>query len=74
MDIMAQRYKVSKNDILESNAGGKSAAVKVALGETQIVKETKEFLEENGVKLEAFNAVRDFIEIESSFSTMSLEW
>ncbi|GAU91865.1 hypothetical protein RvY_04042-2 [Ramazzottius varieornatus] len=55
MDIMAQRYKVSKNEILETNAGGQSAAVKVALGETQIVKETKEFLEENGVKLEAFN-------------------
>jgi multiple RNA-binding domain-containing protein 1 len=34
-----------------------SAAVKLALGETQLVQDTRNFLEENGVSLEAFNQV-----------------
>lgn len=34
-----------------------SAAVKLALGETQIIQDTKAFLEENGVCLDAFNQV-----------------
>lgn len=34
-----------------------SAAVKLALGETQLVAETRSFLENNGVYLDAFNAV-----------------
>lgn len=29
--------------------------MRLALGETQLVEETKKFLEENGVKLDAFN-------------------
>lgn len=34
-----------------------SAAVRLALGETQLVAETKTFLENNGVYLDAFNKV-----------------
>jgi multiple RNA-binding domain-containing protein 1 len=40
---------------------GKNAAVRMALGETQIVSETKQFLEENGVALDAFNQVCIYI-------------
>lgn len=36
---------------------GKDAAVKMALGETQIVNDTKQFLLDNGVKVDAFNQV-----------------
>lgn len=38
-----------------------NAAVRLALGETQIVHETREFLESNGVKLDAFNRVNTSI-------------
>lgn len=41
--------------ILDSSAGGTSAAVRLALGETQIVLDTKKFLEENEICLDAFN-------------------
>lgn len=43
--------------LLEDKSKGMSAAVKVALGETQIVHDTKTFLEEEGVCLDAFNQV-----------------
>ncbi|OWA53427.1 putative RNA-binding protein 19 [Hypsibius exemplaris] len=56
MDVMAEKYNVSKAQILESEGNNKqSAAVRVALGETQIVNETREFLIAHGVKLDAFS-------------------
>lgn len=50
-DIIAKTYKTTKEEVLT----GKDAAVKMALGETQIVNDTKQFLLDNGVKLDAFN-------------------
>lgn len=50
-DVIADKYKCSREDVLT----GADAAVRLALGETQIVNETKQFLEENGVCLDAFN-------------------
>lgn len=58
MDVMAEKYHVTKTQILESDATKQSAAVRVALGETQIVNETREFLVSHGVKLDAFSQVR----------------
>jgi multiple RNA-binding domain-containing protein 1 len=52
--MMAAKYNVSKTDVLLSS-GGTSAAVRLALGETQIVDDTRKFLEAEGVKLEAFD-------------------
>lgn len=43
--------------VLEDGSKGMSAAVKLALGETQLIQNTKAFLEENGVCLDAFNQV-----------------
>ena len=55
-DLMSEKYNVDKADVvLGDSGGGKSAAVKLALGETQIIKETKLYLEQEGVKLDAFN-------------------
>lgn len=55
-DAMAKTYGKSKEEILlESGAGGSNAAVRLALGETQIVLEMKKFLESHGVRLEAFD-------------------
>ena len=40
--------------VLDSSGQG-SAAVRLALGETQLVTETQEFLQEQGVRLDAFS-------------------
>ena len=57
MDVMAEKYNVSKTQILEADGTKQSAAVRVALGETQIVNETRDFLISHGVKLDAFSQV-----------------
>ena len=54
-DLMADRYSVSKQDVLTNDTGQQSAAVRLALGETQIVADTRNFLEEQGVILDAFS-------------------
>lgn len=43
---MTERYKLKKSDILGPES--ENQAVKVALAETQIINETKEWLAENG--------------------------
>jgi multiple RNA-binding domain-containing protein 1 len=53
-DVISRTYGRSKEDVLGSATGGSEAAVRLALGETQIVLEMKKFLEQNGVRLEAF--------------------
>lgn len=54
-DAIATTYNTTKENVLEDGSKGLSAAVKLALGETQLVQDTKNFLEENGVCLDAFN-------------------
>lgn len=54
-DAITSRYNTTKEMLLQDETGGMSAAVKLALGETQIIQDTKAFLEENGVCLDAFN-------------------
>ncbi|XP_043230648.1 probable RNA-binding protein 19 [Amphibalanus amphitrite] len=53
-NLMAEKYGVAKSDVLDSRGEG-SAAVRLALGETQLVSETRQFLEEQGVRLDAFS-------------------
>ena len=48
-DLMSEKYSVEKSDILTGDGGKMTAAVKLALGETQIVAETRKFLEEEGM-------------------------
>ncbi|GMS97461.1 hypothetical protein PENTCL1PPCAC_19636, partial [Pristionchus entomophagus] len=54
-DSLAEKLGVSKADILGSEGGGESAAVRLALAETRIVRETRDFLMNNGVRLDAFS-------------------
>lgn len=54
-NAIATTYNTTKENVLEDRSKGLSAAVKLALGETQLVQDTKNFLEENGVCLDAFN-------------------
>lgn len=51
-NVIADTYKASKQEVLT----GKEGAVRLALGETQLVAATREFLLENGIHLDAFNA------------------
>lgn len=52
-DVMTDKYMLEKRELFETDAKD-SVAVRLALGETQIVSETREFLEKNGVVLDAF--------------------
>merc|ERR1719435_606104 len=55
-DVLAEQYGVAKADVLlDDGKAGNTAAVKLALGETQIVAQVREFLEEQGVRLDAFS-------------------
>lgn len=54
-EAIAATYNTSKQHVLEDESKSMSAAVKLALGETQLVQETRKFLEENEVCLDAFN-------------------
>lgn len=52
-NVMAEKYKTTKAKLLEPESK-ESIAVRMALGETQIVSETKEYLLQQGVHLNAF--------------------
>jgi len=54
-EIMAQRYDLDKANIAQSTKKDDSLAVRLAVGETQIVHETRQFLLDNGVQLDAFS-------------------
>jgi multiple RNA-binding domain-containing protein 1 len=51
---LADRYGVKKSDILDRDAS--NMAVRVALGETQVIAETREFLVDQGVDTELLEA------------------
>ena len=53
VDAMSRRYSTPKSSILDPESEH-SAAVRMALGETQLVSETREFLEAEGVRLDVF--------------------
>lgn len=58
-DAIASAYNTTKEKVLEDGGRGTSVAVRLALGETQLVDQTRKFLEENGVRLDAFNQAPD---------------
>ncbi|MGH0147715.1 UNVERIFIED_CONTAM: hypothetical protein FKN15_017522 [Acipenser sinensis] len=53
-DAIAQKYNTTKSQVLDHEARG-SVAVRMALGETQIVQETRQFLLDNKVSLDSFS-------------------
>ncbi|XP_035911634.1 probable RNA-binding protein 19 [Anopheles stephensi] len=55
-EAVAKKYGTSKEQILVSSEGETSAAVRLALGETELVLEMQTFLQENNISLEAFNS------------------
>ena len=56
VDALAERMNTDKSKILEAETS-ESLAVRMALGETQLVAETREFLISNGVRLDVFGQV-----------------
>lgn len=53
-EVIAQKYNTSKSQVLDHEGKG-SVAVRVALGETQLVQDVRQFLIENGVSLDSFS-------------------
>uniref|UniRef100_W5MP23 Probable RNA-binding protein 19 n=1 Tax=Lepisosteus oculatus TaxID=7918 RepID=W5MP23_LEPOC len=53
-DAIAEKYNTTKSRVLDDESRG-SVAVRMALGETQIVQETRQFLLDNGVSLDSFS-------------------
>ncbi|XP_078410180.1 putative RNA-binding protein 19 isoform X2 [Cetorhinus maximus] len=53
-DAIAAKYNATKSQVLDHEGQG-SVAVRMALGETQIVQETRQFLVDNGVSLDSFS-------------------
>ncbi|XP_023701219.1 probable RNA-binding protein 19 [Paramormyrops kingsleyae] len=53
-DVIAEKYNTSKSQVLNHESQG-SLAVRMALGETQIVQETRQFLLENQICLDSFS-------------------
>ncbi|CAI9572605.1 unnamed protein product [Staurois parvus] len=53
-EVIAQKYNTSKSQVLDHEGKG-SVAVRVALGETQLVQDVRQFLMENGVSLDSFS-------------------
>lgn len=54
-NTLAKNYQTTKEQILDTAGGGSSAAVRLALGETELIIEMRRFLEANDVVLDAFN-------------------
>ncbi|KAM4809300.1 putative RNA-binding protein 19 [Rhinophrynus dorsalis] len=53
-EVIAQKYNTSKSEVLDDEGKG-SLAVRVALGETQLVQDMRQFLLQNGVSLDSFS-------------------
>ncbi|XP_024130926.1 probable RNA-binding protein 19 [Oryzias melastigma] len=53
-DAIAEKYNTTKSQVLDHESKG-SLAVRMALGETQIVQETRQFLLDNSVSLDSFS-------------------
>ena len=52
---MAERYGLDKSSITNPSKKDDSLAVRLAVGETQIIHETRQFLVDNGVQLDSFS-------------------
>jgi len=55
-NAMAAKYDIDKSQVLQTESG-QSLGVRLALGETEVVNETRDFLIENGVCLDSFSQV-----------------
>ncbi|XP_029019699.1 probable RNA-binding protein 19 [Betta splendens] len=53
-DAIAEKYNITKSQVLDHESK-ESIAVRMALGETQIVQETRQFLLDNSVSLDSFS-------------------
>lgn len=56
-DAIAQKYNATKSQVFDHETRG-SVAVRVALGETQLVQEVRSFLIDNGVCLDSFSQLQ----------------
>ena len=57
-NLMSDKYNVNKSEIFDVSSK-KSIAVRLAVGETQIVNDIRKFLTNNGVKLDSFSNITE---------------
>lgn len=55
-NVMSSKYGIEKSQLLDSGSS-QSLGVRLALGETEVVNETRDFLIEQGVSLDSFSQV-----------------
>lgn len=55
-NVMSAKYGIDKGDLLSTNSS-QSLGVRLALGETEVVNETRDFLIQHGVSLDSFSQV-----------------
>ena len=68
VDAIADRMNTEKSKVLEAESSD-SLAVRMALGETQLVAETREFLIDNGVRLDVFGQVSCCLNCQALFKS-----
>ena len=56
IDSLAEKYGVSHSTILDTNEGGGEMAVRMAIGETQIIQENRAYFMSNGVDINALES------------------
>lgn len=54
-EIIAEKFNVTKANLIADAQASDSIAVRMALGESQIVNETRKFLIDNGINLDSFD-------------------
>lgn len=59
-DIMTKKFEVNKLDLLTHSSKKDNVAMRMALGETQIVNEVRQFLVRNKVSLDSFSRGHDY--------------
>jgi len=58
-DVLAEKLGAEKHELLDAKSKS-SLGVRMALGETQLVRETRDFLLQNGVNLKSFEVRMDW--------------
>lgn len=57
LDSLADRYQVDKSSIMDTSLKGGDMAIRLAIGETQVIQENKEYLAKHGVDLNAMESI-----------------
>lgn len=69
-EIIAEKFNVSKANLIADSDAQDSIAVRMALGESQIVDETRQFLIDHGINLHSFDENNETLESNENRTTV----